>query len=428
MALSDLIPDPNAPPINMPGMQGGLPQIGTPLLPLVSQAPGPRSGQEQRAMQQANTPTGLSSLSTPAQGFWQHVRKIAEGIGNVAGDVVAPSTMALIPGTQLNREIQHGQGVRELAGLQAQDSDDAKQASANTTAASENTLRGAQTANLTSETNERDNPKAVEPSLAQAYAHAVQSAIKNGQDPDSDPIVQHMRDAITDLNKQPAPKGGEHVNVVGSDGKTPIIATYDPITHKTIGPDGKEIANPVPYEKPATVNVNAGAAQDRLAKNDVLKAYQPTLDSAERMNVMTESYEKAVKDHDQQAMLNLLANHLGMTMGLQKGSRITKDIVNEAQHSQPWLQGMEAKFDPKTGYLSGVTLSPNQMHQMVSLGQERYAEDAKKSRATAQYLGSKDDGPERTPGRATINYYLGQTGGDPVKAKALAAQDGWSVK
>ena len=142
---------------------------------------------------------------------------------------------------------------------------------------------------------------------------------------------------------------------------------------------------------------------------------------------MTESYEKAIKDHDQQAMLNLLANHLGMTMGLQKGVRMTKDIIQEAQQSQPWLQGVQAKFD-KDGYLSGVNLSPNQMRQMVELGKSRYAEDTKKARSTAQYLGSNDDGPDRVPGRSTINFYIAKAGGDPAKAKKLATDDGWTVK
>jgi hypothetical protein len=169
------------------------------------------------------------------------------------------------------------------------------------------------------------------------------------------------------------------------------------------------------------------AAKQQAGRKAIVTAYQPTLDSAERMNVMTESYEKAIKDHDQQAMLNLLANHLGMTMGLQKGARLNKDIIREAQESQPWLQGIKAHFD-KDGYLSGVALSPNQMRQMVQLGQSRYAEDAKKSRATAQYLGARDDGPDRIPGNSTINYYVHLAGGDPAKAKQLAAEDGWSVK
>jgi len=142
---------------------------------------------------------------------------------------------------------------------------------------------------------------------------------------------------------------------------------------------------------------------------------------------MAKNYEDALKNHDQQAMLSLLANHLGMTMGLQKGSRLTRDIIREAQESRPWLQGLQAKFD-KEGYLSGVTLTPEQMRQMVNLGRDRFAEDISKARNSARYLGAKDDGPERTPSKATINMYIGMANGDVAKAKQMAAKDGWSVK
>jgi len=250
MALTSLIPaDPDAPQVSQ--MQGGLPQLSTPLMPLV--------GLNQRGQQEQGLQNRISSYENPnkPQGFWQNVRHIAATIGNVAGDVVAPSTMALIPGTQLHNQIQHGQNVRELAGLQGEDREDETQARAAAAAPGENALRTAQTDNLTSETNARDNPTPVEPSLAQAYAHAVQSAIKNGQDPDKDPIVQHMRDAITDLNKQPAAKGTEHINVMGPDGKTPMIANYNPETGVTTDSTGKTIATPVPYEKPQITNNNA---------------------------------------------------------------------------------------------------------------------------------------------------------------------------
>jgi hypothetical protein len=284
---------------------------------------------------------------------------------------------------------------------------------------SEEGLQGAQSANLESETAERDANAAMGPTLIMGHAHAVNQAIKAGLDPATVPLVQQYEDAIQRLQPQktPAEQGvGRTTDITTPQG----IRTmgYDPKTGKYDIDNG-----PTGYRPPVT-RVET-PTEERGQRNDLLKAYQPTLDSAERMNVMTESYEKAIKDHDQQAMLNLLANHLGMTMGLQKGARMTKDIINEAKQSQPWLAGMESKFD-KDGYLSGVTLSPNQMRQMVSLGQERYAEDAKKSRATAQYLGAKDDGPERVPGKATINFYLGQANGDPAKAKQLAAQDGWT--
>jgi len=167
--------------------------------------------------------------------------------------------------------------------------------------------------------------------------------------------------------------------------------------------------------------------QDTATKQAAFKAYAPAMDSAERFNVMAKNYEDATKNHDQQAMLSLLANHLGMTMGLQKGARLTKDIIREAEASRPWLQGMGAKFD-KDGYLSGVTLTPQQMSQMLNLGRERFAEDVSKSGNEARYLGATDEGPERTPNKATITHYLGLAGGDVQKAKQLAKQDGWTVK
>jgi hypothetical protein len=90
-----------------------------------------------------------------------------------------------------------------------------------------------------------------------------------------------------------------------------------------------------------------------------------------RWRSMNEAYPKALKG-DQQAMVSLLTNHIGMTLGMQKGARITKDILNEAQKSTPWLQGVKAKFD-SDGYLSGITLTPQQMEQMIGLAKDQRA-------------------------------------------------------
>lgn len=166
---------------------------------------------------------------------------------------------------------------------------------------------------------------------------------------------------------------------------------------------------------------------DTTLKGEVLKDYAPAQDSAERLNVMTKNRDEAVKNHDQQAMLSLLANHLGMTMGLAKGARINQAIIKEAEQSRPWLQGMGAKFD-KDGILTGVTLTPPQMDQMVELGRERFAEDVAKARNSSQYRGAKDDGPKRTMGESTVDHYLRLNGNDPAKAKAAAVKDGWSVE
>jgi hypothetical protein len=160
-------------------------------------------------------------------------------------------------------------------------------------------------------------------------------------------------------------------------------------------------------------------------KAAAFKAFTPAMDSAERVNVMTKNYDDAVKNHDQQAMLSLLANHLGMTMGLAKGARINQAIISEAEKSRPWLQGMKAKFD-KDGYLAGLTLTAPQMKQMVDLGRSRLSEDVVKARSEAKYQGSTDDGPDRVPSQSTMEHYLDMTGNDPAKAKKMLTEDGWT--
>lgn len=364
--------------------------------------------------------------------------KILHGLsvfGNTLGDIVAPNLTSRIPGSNLHREVEEEGLQKNLQNLSKDESTESLQGAqaGNQTAeagksteetkempgkaADEHALSGAQTGNLESQARDRD-AAAANPSLATAYAHAVNQAIKEGRDPAQDPIVGHLSDAIVGLQpKQNAPaEAPKTITAIPAGQTKPHELAWDAKTGKYDLDQGEH------YEKPITVNVG----QERAAKNDVLKAYQPTLDSAERMNVMTDNAEKALKDHDQQAMLSLLTNHLGMTAGLQKGMRINQAMINEAAQSQPWLAGIKAKFD-KDGYLSGVNLSPGQVHSMVDLARSRYGEDAKKSRATARYLGSQDDGPARMPGKATMNYYIHLAGGDPSKAKQLAGDDGWSV-
>lgn len=116
--------------------------------------------------------------------------------------------------------------------------------------------------------------------------------------------------------------------------------------------------------------------------------FQTAIGADERLNRMEKSYTDATKNHNQQAMLALLTDHIGMTLGLQKGARITKDIINEAQQSQPWLAKMEAKFD-SDGLLSGVTLSPGQMKQMLDLGYSARENAWQAAGSTAQLYGVK---------------------------------------
>lgn len=116
----------------------------------------------------------------------------------------------------------------------------------------------------------------------------------------------------------------------------------------------------------------AGEAKDRILGHkdkdysDTRTAYQGAID---RTKTMDQNLKNA-QQGDQQAMLSLVANHIGMTLGAQRGARITQAVWNEAINSTPWLSKVAAKWGPD-GYLSGVTLAPEQMQQMVRLAHEK---------------------------------------------------------
>lgn len=97
------------------------------------------------------------------------------------------------------------------------------------------------------------------------------------------------------------------------------------------------------------------------------KELQTAREADKRLRIM-EQNEAAAMHGDQQAMLSLVANHIGMTLGAQKGARINQAVWNEAIKSAPFLQNVAKKWGPD-GYLQGVTLSPDQVRQMVALGQ-----------------------------------------------------------
>jgi hypothetical protein len=167
-----------------------------------------------------------------------------------------------------------------------------------------------------------------------------------------------------------------------------------------------------------TMNVNLSheLQSQNQAVDEVRKNYATAQDADERLSRMEASYGEAKKGN-QQAMLALLSDHIGMTMGLQKGARITKDIIQEAQQSAPWLARMGAKFD-KDGYLSGVTLTPDQMTQMLQLGygaRDRAwtrAFQASQLNGIPQPPGAQDVYNKRKPGDMPALGQGGQGGGD----------------
>jgi hypothetical protein len=136
------------------------------------------------------------------------------------------------------------------------------------------------------------------------------------------------------------------------------------------------------------------------------------------------------KAGDQQAQLSVVANHIGMTLGAQKGARINQAVWNEATESAPWLQNVEKKFGPD-GYLQGVTLSPQQVDQMVELGKLRRDVMWEQASQTAQAAGVPLQVPpfELHPTGSTPNTGASKVGGllPKVGAKKKWSKGKWAA-
>jgi hypothetical protein len=224
-----------APMVENAQMGSQTPQIPMPLRPLVTTARGDReSALEQQLAPKTGSP----------HGFWQNVRHVAATIGNVAGDVFAPATMALIPGTQLHNDIEHSNQSRELAGLQSEDREDS-------TTAAENSQRQAQTANVESETRARDNP--APPSDAWTIDNTYEGP--NGEPVEINKTTGQTRIAPSafGIKRVDTTKPVNMEHVAGMVNGKPVEANYHPDTGKFTDTAGNEIQNfqPTPPITPA---------------------------------------------------------------------------------------------------------------------------------------------------------------------------------
>jgi hypothetical protein len=253
-SLPPLAPAP--PPLGFdPGAMdtSGPPQMPQSKRPEVFKQPTPQDRQESAMSQrlekdyQKDQPYDRSQHSTLG-----NIGHVFATIGNTAGDIFAPNAMARIPGTQAHRQVEETSiedRLNKLAEMQSQDAyrgaetgktqEEIAEMPGKTQ--SEEGLQGAQTAEAQSKV---DNPD-----LATAYSHRINQVLKKGGDPSTDPVVQHIADSITAIQKQPLPKGMEKVDLVGPNGK-PIAANYDPTKGTYTDAAGKPIENPQPYEKP----------------------------------------------------------------------------------------------------------------------------------------------------------------------------------
>jgi hypothetical protein len=245
--LKNLLGDQAAPqapapgPMDSSGMGGAsLPSLPGTLRPLVTN---PRAEQEQRLQQRIDA----YDMPNPTQpGFWHHLGAIAAKAGNIIGNDFIPHTMAMIPGTDLFKQMQEGKATQQLNAMRMQDDtlanssskralDAATTAKTNTEAsempakdASEEGLQDAQTQNL-------QHPQDTNPDMA-----TYRSLVKLGMAP-SEALQEIERDKALALK----PATEQHVPVLGDDGK-PTFANYDPTKATWTDPAGNPIKNPRP--------------------------------------------------------------------------------------------------------------------------------------------------------------------------------------
>ncbi len=127
--------------------------------------------------------------------------------------------------------------------------------------------------------------------------------------------------------------------------------------------------------------VGVGSAVGEKPNKDLLDSranYQLGVDRAKTMHRDLAAIKKAYDETgevDQQAMLSILFNHIGMTSGAQKGTRITQTMIDEAQESAPWVSRLLTRIGVGNNLdemgLRGIVLTSQQMQQMVDLADRK---------------------------------------------------------
>ena len=108
------------------------------------------------------------------------------------------------------------------------------------------------------------------------------------------------------------------------------------------------------------------------------KEFGVARDAQTRFRIMQQNAQEAYQGN-QQAMVSLLMNHIGMTLGAQKGTHVSKATINDAERSAPWLETKLSSIGHRDmngdfiydGPKGGTNLTGQQVGQMVDLARQR---------------------------------------------------------
>ena len=384
------LPPPTIPPIGSmspsalaPSMST-LPALPPPTLPNVT---GPLS---QLALdtngrdRMINSGSGISQIKNPV------LRGIAQAL-DITGSVFTPHLESMIPGTQGHHQVLLHQQAALIAGDQAQQEQQAKDANlaadtARTTAqtaalqnpADRNQVVQTDDGNYATIDSTTGKGKLVtgddgqplgaptkdpgEPSLAQAYAHAVTQAIKAGTDPQADPIVQHLSQAIVALQpgQNKAPDAPKTIQLQGPDGKDHQMG-FNAQTGKY------DVDMGIAGEKPPVTKVVSPASSEAALDREAKQFGAPHQKSLDASNAQLE------KIADARAMINGNAEAQGLGIpkvltalvgGQGTGVRITQAELTSIAHAR----GLSGDVEGTLNKLSGQgALSKAQQVQLTQI-------------------------------------------------------------
>lgn len=354
--IPQLASDPSADPMSSPSAIPQLPGSGG-LRPLVTS---PRQQQEEQLQQ--------SLLPKPGQpGFWHALGRVASKIGNVAGDVLDPGAMSIIPGTDLYNHIQHAQNQNLLTSLQKQDVDEQNDSSRRNFEGATAAHLGEETAEMpatqqaklgleSAQTDEANKNATKGPDLPTAYAHRINQVIAEGGDPSKDAVANQLADAITSLQKQPTGAGTKTVQL--QVGGKPHQVLIDEKTGKTVQDLGES------GEKPTQVNVNANTAGLDRETKQFGAAHQKGVDTAGAQLEKIEDARNMINGNAEAQGLGIPKVLTALVGGQGTGVRITQAELTSIAHAR----GIQGDFEGTLNKWEGKgALSRQQQQQLTQI-------------------------------------------------------------
>ncbi len=356
-----------APLLSLPGVgaappdSSALPALPMPSLPsILSPASAQLATDTARASQLAAAGSGISQIKNPV------LRGLANA-ADIAGSVFRPihNLEYALPGTNEHHQLllnqqtalidqdqknQAAETAQQVGQAQVRQRDaDTAQTTAETIAlpqkeADQHALTQAQIDNQQSETTERNTPKA--PSLANAYAAAVDAAIKAGRDPQTDPVVQHIQDAITAImpgqNKGVEAPKTIPIQVNGR----PHQMAWDAKTNRYDLDQGES------GEKPTEVKVTTGAQNDAALDREIKQygaPHQKTLDTADAQLEKIDEARGAINGNAESQAIGIPKVLTALVSGQGTGVRITQAELAGIAHARGISGDVEGYFNKLSG-------------------------------------------------------------------------------